>query len=318
MHRTRNRFTLGLIALAAAALTLSGPARAQIFVIPYFDVNDPAATSWNISEAGAVTGYSFINSLSQAVGYTATVAGSGYSYNASTGGTGTLNNYGSGPNNNFIWGLSTNDSGDGSGALVGFDIDSTGSYNHDIYAKNSSTSQEVADDRGGNTTFLVGVAGDGTSAGFETISADGEAYFHAWGTKTGTPGATVDYPEPSGTIGSKAFEVSQGAGATGLGVKTFTGAERTVNGKVAFKAIVLKHAKTAKVSIVLSGNGPQVVTVTSSNTADLANFTATVPGGQNFVYNVKTPQVSKTAKGHVITLTASAPGGSQSVTVTIK
>ncbi len=195
------------------------------------------------------------------------------------------------------------------GQAVGFDIDSTGSYNHAVYDMNDTTSQEIADDRGGNTTFLVGVAGDGTSAGFETIAADGEAFFHAWGTKTGTPGATVDYSEPSGTEGSKAFLISRNLPNTCPKPKEIHGEFKKGKYK---DPIVLKHGKSFKISIILdkpAGGGGQVVTVTSSDPTVFPNFTITVPAGQTTVNNAKGPKVSKTAKGKKTKTCAMTPWG---------
>ncbi len=290
-----------------------------VFVIPYTDQADPAATSFNISEAGATCGYNFENNLSAAYGYTATITTEGYKFSPLTngnagsstgvGGSGKLTSYGQGPNNNFIWGLSTNDDGSGNGQLVGFDIDNTGTFNHAIYAKNSVASAEVAADRGGNTTFLRGVAGDGTSAGFETIKADGEANFHAWGTKTGTPGATTDYPEGMGIVASKAFQVSSGGGGNNEPqVQSIT-----IKGKP-------KHGKPIKGTVTLTGPagaGGLVVTVSSTLPAgDLANFTVSVPGGATTA-NFKSPKLSKTSKGHTGHLVAN-PGNVSSATFTIK
>jgi len=287
----------------------------KAYVIPYTDAADPAATSWNISAGGATGGYNFESSLAVAYGYTATVNTSGYSFGA-TGGTGTLNNYGQGPNNNFQWFTDNADSGNGSGTAVGFDIDSTGSYNHAVYDSHVGSSVEVADDRGGNTTFMVGIDDAGVGVGFETISADGEAYFHGWSTTNGT--SVTDFPDATvSAIGSKFFQVA--GGAIGPGVKTFTGAYNKK--KKTYAAIKLVHSKPAKVSVILTapaGAGGQVVTVTSSNAAVLGNFTITVPAGQTTVQNFKTAKVGKHAKGMTVTLTACAPGGCQSVTVTSK
>ncbi len=102
----------------------------------------------------------------------------------------------------------------------------------------------------------------------------------------------------------------------GLGALTIQGKFK----KNTYQAFTLKHGKRAKISILLdhTTTSDQVITMTSSNPSDLANFSVTVPAGTDRVNNAKTPKVNKKAKGHTVTLTATGASDTGSITTTIK